>query len=88
MTDPANVITFTLKVLVLKPFIVIVDLLFLFQELTATETRGFVNDNFVRYLGSRITLDHLYDEQFRIYNLGNEQVFTIDIFFILFFLRK
>ena len=40
------------------------------QELSATETRGFIDDNFLRGLGTNFTLENLYREQDDIYTLG------------------
>ena len=42
------------------------------QELSATETRGFIDDNFLRGLGTNFTLENLYQEQDDIYTLGSE----------------
>jgi len=42
---------------------------YMLKELTATESRGFVDDNFLRYVGSKVTLETLYSEQDRLYNL-------------------
>ena len=71
MTDPANLITYMLKVDIsyLGKFN-IDSKINVFQELTATESRGFVDDNFLRYVGSKVTLETLYSEQDRLYNLG------------------
>ena len=40
------------------------------QELSATETRGFIDDAFLQGLGSNFTLENLYQEQDDIYTLG------------------
>ena len=42
----------------------------IFQEFTATETRGFIDDNFLLDLGISVTLDTFYKEQDNIYTLG------------------
>ena len=40
------------------------------KELSATESRGFVDDNFLMAVGDTITEEDLFIEQQNIYNLG------------------
>ena len=70
MTDPANLITFMLKVKTKR--MSVYSERFTSQEFTATETRGFIDDGFILDLGINATLDTLYREQDDIYNLGNQ----------------
>ena len=73
MTDPANLITFMLKVRFIptkRMSVKLKDLLSSLKEFTATETRGFIDDGFILDLGINATLDTLYREQDDIYNLG------------------
>ena len=75
MTDPANLITYMLKVNISYLDKLTIHLkINVFQELTATESRGFVDDNFLRYVGSKVTLETLYNEQDRLYNLGRNTI--------------
>ena len=42
----------------------------LVKELTATETRGYISDEFLASIGNTLDLENLYTEQEIIYNLG------------------
>ena len=50
--------------------------LLIFQEFTATETRGFIDDSFLLDLGIKVTLDTFYKEQDNIYTLGKIRKFS------------
>ena len=43
---------------------------YMLKELTATETRGYISDEFLASIGSSVDLETLYTEQEIIYNLG------------------
>ena len=43
---------------------------FMIKELTATETRGYISDEFLENIGGSLDLESLYREQEAIYNLG------------------
>ena len=43
---------------------------YMIKELTATETRGYISDQFLAEIGDTVTLETLYMEQENIYNLG------------------
>ena len=43
---------------------------YMLKELTATETRGYISDEFLASIGNDLDLENLYTEQEIIYNLG------------------
>ena len=43
---------------------------YMLKELTATETRGYISDDFLASIGKTLDLETLYLEQEIIYNLG------------------
>ena len=43
---------------------------YMLKELTATETRGYISDEFLASIGDDLDLENLYTEQEIIYNLG------------------
>ena len=43
---------------------------YMLKELTATETRGYISDEFLASIGNTLDLENLYTEQEIIYNLG------------------
>ena len=43
---------------------------YMLKELTATETRGYISDDFLASIGHTLDLENLYEEQEIIYNLG------------------
>ena len=43
---------------------------YMLKELTATETRGYISDEFLENIGYSLDLETLYREQEAIYNLG------------------
>ena len=53
---------------------------YMIKELTATESRGFISDEFLADIGDGLDLEDLYVEQDNIYNLGEaKSVFFVEV---------